>query len=67
MTINVEKRDGSIEPLNLEKIHKMVEEATEGLSGVSASQVEMHSNIQFMTASLQKTSKRSLIRSASVI
>ena len=47
MTINVEKRDGSIEPLNLEKIHKMVEEACEGLSGVSASQVEMHSNIQF--------------------
>ena len=47
MTINVEKRDGSIEPLNLEKIHKMVEEACEGLSGVSASQVEMNSGIQF--------------------
>ena len=33
----VNKRDGRIEPLDLEKIHKMVEEATKGLAGVSAS------------------------------
>ena len=38
--INVLKRSGAVEGLNLDKIHKMVEEACEGLgSGVRASQV----------------------------
>jgi len=64
-TINVEKRDGSIEPLNLEKIHKMVEEACEDLSGVSASQVEMHSNIQFHDGITTENIQEILIRSAS--
>ena len=64
-TINVEKRDGSIEPLNLEKIHKMVEEACEGLSGVSASQVEMHSDIQFHDGITTENIQEILIRSAS--
>ena len=41
--IKVRKRDGSVEPLNLDKVHKMVEEACEGLAGVSASQVEIQS------------------------
>ena len=46
--INVRKRDGSLTPLNLDKIHKVVEEACEGLgSGVSASAVEMNSDLQF--------------------
>ena len=35
----VQKRDGRVEPLNLDKIHVMVEEATKGIAGVSASQV----------------------------
>ena len=43
----VVKRNGSIEPLNLEKMHVMVEEACNGLAGVSASQVEIQSGIQF--------------------
>ena len=30
--IKVKKRNGSIEPLNLEKMHMMVEEATKGLA-----------------------------------
>ena len=64
-TINVKKRDGSIEPLNLEKIHKMVEEACEGLSGVSASQVEMHSDIQFYDGITTEEIQEILIRSAS--
>ena len=39
---------GRIEPLDLDKMHLMVEEAcTKGLAGVSASQVEMKSGIQF--------------------
>ena len=45
--IKVHKRNGSIEPLNLEKMHVMVEEACTGLAGVSASQVEIQSGIQF--------------------
>ena len=44
--MNVIKRDGETTPLNLDKIHKMVEFACEGLAGVSASQVEMNSNLQ---------------------
>ena len=38
----VKKRNGrGTEPLNLEKMHKMVDEATKGIAGVSASQVEI--------------------------
>ena len=43
----VKKRNGAIEPLNLEKMHVMVELACDGLAGVSASQVEIQSGIQF--------------------
>ena len=43
----VKKRDGRIESANLEKMHVMVEEACEGITGVSASQVEIQSGIQF--------------------
>ena len=43
----VKKRDGRIESLDLEKMHLMVDEACTGLAGVSASQVEMKSGIQF--------------------
>ena len=45
--INVIKRNGDKDSLNLEKVHKMVEHACEGLAGVSASQVEISSGIQF--------------------
>ena len=47
-TINVKKRNGrGTEPLNIEKIHEMVEYACEDIKGVSASQVEMNSGLQF--------------------
>jgi len=45
--INVVKRDGSKEPLNIDKIHKVIEWACEGLNGVSVSEVELASHIQF--------------------
>ena len=41
--ITVIKRNGDKDSLNLEKVHKMVEHACEGLAGVSASQVEISS------------------------
>ncbi len=63
--IKVTKRDGSIEPLNLDKIHRMVDEACEGLAGVSASQVQMNSGIQFYDGITTEQIQEILIRSAS--
>ncbi len=65
MSINVEKRDGTVEVLDLEKIHKMVEEACQGLGGVSSSQVEMNSGIQFFDGITTIQIQEILIRSAS--
>ena len=64
--IKVRKRDGSLTPLNLDKIHKVVEEACEGLgSGVSASAVEMNSGLQFFDGIETKDIQEILVRSAS--
>ena len=64
--IKVRKRDGSETPLNLDKIHKVVEEACEGLgSGVSASQVEMNSGLQFFDGIETKDIQEILVPSAS--
>jgi len=63
--INVQKRDTSVEPLNLDKVHTMVEEACKDLSGVSASQVEMNSGIQFEDGITTEQIQEILIRSAS--
>ena len=63
--IKVSKRDGSIEPLNLDKIHRMVDEACDCLAGVSASQVEMNSGIQFYDGITTAEIQEILIRSAS--
>jgi len=43
----VTKRSGKREPLNLDKIHRVIMWAAEGLHNVSASQVEIKSHIQF--------------------
>jgi ribonucleoside-diphosphate reductase alpha chain len=61
----VKKRDGRIESLDLEKMHLMVEEACKGLAGVSASQVEMQSGIQFYDGITTAEIQEILIRSAS--
>ena len=61
----VKKRDGRIEPLDLEKMHLMVEEACKGLAGVSASQVEMTSGIQFYDGITTGEIQEILIKSAS--
>ena len=44
--INVTKRDGTIQPFDLEKVHKVLDWAVEGISGVSMSQIELKANIQ---------------------
>ena len=59
------KRDGHSEQLNLDKVHKMTEEACEGLAGVSASQVEINSGIQFYDGIRTREIQEILVRSAS--
>ena len=66
MIINVKKRNGrGTESLQLEKMHKMVDEACKDLAGVSASQVEMQSGIQFYDGITTSEIQEILIRSAS--
>ena len=45
--IQVIKRDGSKEPLDLDKLHTVVNYACEDITGVSASEVEIRSHLQF--------------------
>ena len=56
--ISVVKSDGRTESLDIRKIQKITQEACEGLSGVSSSQVEMNCGIQFYdgieTSDIQK-------------
>lgn len=54
-----------IEPLDLNKLHVMVEEACKDLAGVSASQVEIQSGIQFYDGITTDEIQEILIRSAS--
>jgi ribonucleoside-diphosphate reductase alpha chain len=61
----VVKRNGNNEPLDLNKLHLMVEEACRDLAGVSASQVEMQSGIQFYDGITTAEIQEILIRSAS--
>ena len=60
----VKKRNGSIESLDLDKMHVMVEEATKNLSGVSASLVEMNSGIQFYDGITTDEIQQILVKSA---
>ena len=65
-TISVKKRNGrGLEPLNIDKIHEMVEYACEDITGVSASQVEMNSGLQFYNGITTDEIQKILIRSAS--
>ena len=59
------KRNGRVESLDLNKIHLMVDEACKDLAGVSASQVEMQSGIQFYDGITTAEIQEILIRSAS--
>ena len=61
----VQKRNGTLESLNLDKIHSMVECACEGLSGVSPSQVEIQSGIQFYDGITTNEIQEILVKSAS--
>lgn len=66
MDILVTKRDGSVESLQLDKIHRVVTWAAENLENVSVSQVEIKAQLQFNNNSLIKTEAihETLIKSA---
>src|SRR6056300_1199254 len=63
--LNVIKRgDRGKEPLNIEKIHEMVEYACEDITGVSSSQIEMNSGLQFYDGMTTDEIQQILIKSA---
>ena len=62
--ILVTKRDGRQEPLDIEKLHKVVFWATRGITGVSSSQVEIKSHIQFYNGIKSSDIQETLIKSA---
>ena len=62
--IQVIKRDGRKELLELEKMHKVVFWATENLNNVSASELEIKSHIQFYNGIKTKDIQETLIKSA---
>jgi ribonucleoside-diphosphate reductase alpha chain len=58
------KRDGRKELLDINKVHKMTEAACEGLNGVSSSEVEMNSGLQFTDSMTTNEIQEILIKSA---
>mgnify|MGYP003341871933 FL=1 len=64
MTLTVIKRDGRRESLNLDKFHKVTMWACEGLSNVSASEIEMRSHIQFYNGMKTSEIQETLIKAA---
>ena len=62
--MQVKKRDGTLEPLDIDKLHKVVMYACEGITGVSASQVEINSKIQFFESMPTQDIQETLIKSA---
>ena len=62
--IQVTKRDGRKEPLDLEKLHKVVFWATREITGVSASELELRSHIQFYNGIKTSDIQETLIKSA---
>ena len=61
--MKVTKRDGTKEDLNIDKLHKVVMYAVENLTGVSASQVEINSQIQFYDGIASTDIQETLIKS----
>ena len=62
--IMVTKRNGDKESLDIEKLHRVVFHACEGITGVSPSEVEIKSQIQFYTGINTKEIQETLIKAA---
>ena len=61
----VVKSDGSKVEIDLEKIHKMVEKACRGITGVSESMIELNTGLQFFDGITTKEIQKILVKSAS--
>ena len=62
--IQVTKRDGTKELLDIDKLHKVVFYACENITGVSPSEVELKSQIQFFNGVTSKEIQETLIKAA---
>ena len=62
--ILVTKRDGRKEPLDLEKIHRVITWAAEGLEDVSVSEVELRAHIQFYDGITTSEIHETIVKSA---
>lgn len=62
--LKVMKRDGRLEPIDLDKIHKVITWAAEGLDNVSVSQVELKSHIQFYDGIKTRDIHETIIKAA---
>ena len=64
MKFNVTKRDGSIQPFDIDKVHRVLEWATEDIAGVSISEIELKANIQLYDGILADDIHELLIKSS---
>jgi ribonucleoside-diphosphate reductase alpha chain len=62
--MHVKKRNGDTEAYNVDKIHKVVEWAIEGLNGVSLSDIEMNANLSLHDGITTKEIHQILVKSA---
>ena len=61
--MQVLKRDGTVEDIDLDKLHRVVSYACDNLPGVSISQVEINSRLQFYDKIKSETIQETLIKS----
>jgi len=64
VSVKVVKRDGTKEDYSVDKIHKIIGWATDGIEGVSQSDIEMHSQLSIRDGITTKEIHEILIRSA---
>lgn len=62
--INVTKRDGTLEALDLEKIHKILMWACENITGVSVSEIELKSQLKLFDGITTKEIHETLTKTA---
>ena len=62
--ILVTKRDGSLEKFDIDKIHQVLHWATEGITGVSVSEIELRMKVQLYNKIPTKVLHEALIKSA---
>ncbi len=62
--LTVTKRDGRKENIDLDKIHRVITWAAEGLQNVSVSQVELRAHIQFYDGITTSDIHETIIKSA---